>query len=100
MKLLPLNAPRLLVNLDGISQDLQRAFRTIMRYTDRTIHLQSDVVNFNAIVEYDQNSQPTIASGKFAIWKDADATSGNPTHYLMYNQDGTTVTFASEETVP
>ena len=100
MKLLPTNAPRLVIDLRGVSQEVERALRTLMRVSDKIIHLQADVVNFNAIVEYDQAAQPTITSGKFAIWKDSDATSGNPTHYLMYNQDGTTVTFASEETVP
>lgn len=58
-------------------------------------------VNNNYIDYVSQNGQPTPANGKAMIWKDADATTGNPTHYLVFTTlDGDTVTFASEELVP
>ena len=34
-----------------------------------------------------------------AIWKDTDAGGGASTHYLVYNDNGSIITFASEETV-
>ena len=87
-------------NVTNLAHAMSTVLRSLTRSISSSHNRLVEVVNFNAITEYDQNSQPTIAEGKLAIWKDADATTGNPTHYLMYNQDGTTVTFASEETVP
>lgn len=61
------------------------------------------VVDFNSFEYFTQNAAPTTAqltAGRAAVWKDADATSGNSTHFLVYNDGGTIVTFASVETVP
>tara|TARA_Y100000310_G_scaffold106935_3_gene105378 strand:+ start:382 stop:690 length:309 start_codon:yes stop_codon:yes gene_type:complete len=63
----------------------------------------ASVVDFNAFLYFDQNGTPTttqVEAGQAAVWKDADAASGNSTHYLVYNDGGTVVTFASVETVP
>lgn len=100
MKTLPAGIPKLLIDLKEIPKPIEEAFRSIIRQVSTASRLQSDVINFNSLKEYDQAAQPTIDSGELAIWKDSDAASSQPTHYLMYNQDGTTVTFASEETVP
>ena len=61
------------------------------------------VVDFNACLDFSQNGAPTttqILAGQAAVWKDADATTGQSTHYLVYNDGGTVVTFASVETAP
>ena len=47
-----------------------------------------------------QNSQPTVPAGEIWLWKDADATTGQPTHYLVANSGATTVTFKSDQLVP
>lgn len=59
-----------------------------------------NTINFNAVTEVSQNDQPTPEVGAMMIWEDADATSTNPTHYLVYNMGGTVVTFASVQVVP
>ena len=97
--------PRLDVDLSVLSKEdanlailLQNFIHSVV---DLNIELQR-VVNRNAIKYFDQNIVPTIADlsdGEMAIWKDADATGGNPTHFFVYNDDGVIVTFASEETV-
>lgn len=58
-----------------------------------------EVVNFNRIGYVAQDAKPTPVAGAFTVWKDTDATGGNPTHFLVYNDGGTVVTFGSEETV-
>jgi hypothetical protein len=55
------------------------------------------VVNVNAIAFKAQDDQPTPYRGQLIVWKDTDASSGSPTHYLVYNDGSDTVTFASEE---
>lgn len=60
----------------------------------------SNAINTNAFTFVSQAAQPTVPSGEVYVWEDSDAGSGQPTHYLVINHDGTTVTFASEETVP
>ena len=60
----------------------------------------SSVINFNCVEFVSQASAPTLENGELVLWKDSDATSGNPTHYLvMKDSNGDQVTFASEETV-
>ena len=63
-----------------------------------------NTINYNAEHHHpryvSQDAQPTPDDGEIVVWKDADATSGNSTHFLVYNDGGTVVTFASEETVP
>lgn len=47
------------------------------------IHL-ADIINFNSISYISQNAQPTtLTDGQMMVWKDADATTGNPTHYIL-----------------
>jgi hypothetical protein len=57
------------------------------------------VVNLNAVEFVSQAGQPTPSEGRLMVWKDSDAATGQPTHYLVYTtRDGATVTFASKET--
>lgn len=61
------------------------------------------VTNRQMVKYYSQNGTPTttqLPDGQTAIWKDADAGSAASTHYLVYNDAGTIITFASEEVVP
>lgn len=88
------------VSTAGLPPEMRSAVVTLTRVVERLRQVVVDVVNFNSVTEYNQAAQPTIPSGEFAIWKDSDATTGQPTHYLMYNMGGTTVTFASKELVP
>lgn len=64
----------------------------------RTLHV--DIVkafNFNSIEFISQNNQPTPEEGRIILWHDADATAGNPTHYLVVKMNGTVRTFRSVE---
>lgn len=75
----------------------------LRRIIERVRNILVEVINFNSVQEFDQNSVPTtteLVAGRMAIWKDADASSSNSTHFLVYNFGGTIVTFASVETVP
>lgn len=82
-------------------EGLERFARLLIRnMKDRHIEL-INVINFNNISFVSQNDVPTLENGEVKLWKDADATSGNPTHYLVAkDSNGDQVTFASEETVP
>ena len=57
----------------------------------------ASVVSFNAAKESTGITQPSPNEGELYIWNDTGATTGQPTHYLVYNMLGTTITFASEE---
>jgi len=59
-----------------------------------------EAINFNSISFVSQASQPTPAAGEWILWKDSDAGSGQPTHYIVASDGTDTVTFASEELVP
>lgn len=59
-----------------------------------------NTINFNAVTEISQAAQPTPEIGAMMVWKDTDAISTQPTHYLVYNMEGTVVTFASVQVVP
>ncbi len=75
----------------------------LRRIIERVRNVLTEAINFNSVQEFDQNGTPTttqLVAGRMAIWKDADASSTNPTHFLVYNMGGTIVTFASVEVVP
>ena len=81
---------------------LKSVFRNLTRELEKFHTEVTKVVNVNktAITFVSQNDAPSPGEGEIYLWKDADATSGNPTHYLIANDGTSTVTFASEETVP
>lgn len=83
-------------SLEALYEQIKDLVRDISTFQEKT----TEVVNHNEVSFVTQNDQPTVASGKMVVWKDADATSTNPTHYIVYNDGTDTVTFASEELVP
>ena len=93
--------PPVVVNLEqvrepGVKVPFQQICNVIQALRD---HFR-EVINFNRVGYVSQAAQPTPIDGAFTVWKDSDATTGNSTHFLVYNDAGTVITFASEETVP
>jgi hypothetical protein len=62
------------------------------------------VINYNEIhitpTAVQQATKPTPGVGEIVVWKNTAATTGQSTHYLVVNEGGTIVTFASVEKVP
>ena len=82
--------------------DTENFLLTLVARLDTIIKEISKVVNRQMLKYYNQNGTPTttqVPDGQTAIWKDADAGGGASTHYLVYNDNGSIITFASEETV-
>ena len=77
-------------------------FKKLVRYLNEAYETLARAINYNAdhhmpqIIE--QDAQPTPEKGELVLWKDTDAAAGSPTYYLVANNGGTVVTFASEET--
>jgi hypothetical protein len=99
-KVLSEGAPQIGSPLQRVDDEVAQAFLALFRVIETLRNDIVEVVNFNSIEVFDQNGIPTVESGRIALWKDADASSSNPTHYIVANVAGTTVTFASEEVVP
>jgi len=91
MKLDPANPPLTERNFEGLLRELFR-LRVLI----------SNAINTNEtfITYVSQNNQPTVPAGEIWLWKDADATTGQPTHYLVANSGAATVTFKSDQVVP
>jgi hypothetical protein len=90
-------------NLDVKRDDPEAAMTELVRNLERMRNRFIEVVSFNRILYYSQNGAPSttnVEAGQTAVWKDADAGSGTPTHYLVYNDSGTIITFASDNLVP
>ena len=82
-------------------ESLKEAFlgvRGLLVQLDEMLDDITEVVNFNSWPYVSQATAPTPEVDQAMIWKDSNATSGNPTHFLVYNDGGTIVTFASVET--
>ena len=82
--------------------DTENFLVSLISRLDRIFKEIAGIVNRQMVKYYNQNGTPTttqVPDGQMAIWKDADAGGGNSTHYLVYNDNGTIRTFASEETV-
>ena len=82
-------------------ESLKEAFldvRGLLVQLDEMLDDITEVVNFNSWPYVSQDTAPTPEVGQAMVWKDSNATSGNSTHFLVYNDDGTIVTFASVET--
>jgi len=82
------------------SEDTQRSidyFRDLVKTLQRALDEIRQVVNSNTIIYKAQDNKPTPYKGQVIIWKDTDASTGNSTHYIVYNDGNDTVTFASEE---
>lgn len=56
------------------------------------------VVNQNEKLRYiPQNAKPTPEQGQLLVWKDTDAGAGQSTHYLLFNDSGTVISWDSVE---
>jgi len=90
-------------NLDVRRTDPEAAMSELVRNLERMRNRFIEVVSFNRVLYFSQNGTPTaaqVAVGQTAVWKDANATSSNPSHYVVYNDAGTMITFASDNVVP
>lgn len=96
MHKLSTTGPEVVLRAEGVEEQVEELARIVEQLRREVV----SVINANVPIEYDQNGQPTPEVGHLAVWKDADAASGQSTHYLVYNMDGTVVTFASVEVVP
>lgn len=92
--------PSVGLQLSGVPRPLARLFEGVLRIVRREKVSVAEVVNFNSVQKVSQDAQPTPAEDRMVVWEDTDATSTNPTHYIVVNFGGTVVTFASEEVVP
>lgn len=84
---------------DGVPDNMKTGVRDLAFELESKYVALARSVNKNSISFVSQNDAPTPAAGKMMVWKDADATAGQPTHYLVYNDGTSVVTFASQETV-
>lgn len=89
-------------DLGGGSQSpLNRFTRSLINKLNKLTTELIKVINKQSIKYFAQDSAPTtsqLSDGRMALWKDTDAGGGSPTHYLVMNDAGTIITFASEET--
>ena len=94
--------PSFFLASSSIDDKLRPVIQALVRDIEQLQHDVVDAVNSNeTYVKFvSQNAQPTVPKGELWLWEDADATSGNPTHYLVANDGTSTVTFASQELVP
>jgi hypothetical protein len=93
--------PKFSQNMEGVDDSVKRVVSSLLRSLEVLRKVIITVVNENEITFVSQASRPTPANGRMQVWKDSDATSGNPTHYIVYTDtNGTTVTFRSVELVP
>lgn len=88
--------------LSGEPRRLLDYFKKLIRCLNESYEALALAVNYNEghvtprIIE--QNAKPTPEKGELVLWKDADASAGQPTHYLVINENGTIITFSSKET--
>lgn len=79
-------------------------FKKLISYLTDSYEDIANAINYNDDHHtpriFAQANQPTPNKGEIVLWQDTDAASGSPTHYIVWNHDGTVVTFASQETAP
>ena len=92
--------PAIVVNLSRLKdKDIRDTLRDFLRVIELLRnHLASGIAHVE-ILYVSQNDQPTPEEGEWKIWKDADATAGNPKAYLVTTQGGVTYTFKSDQVV-
>lgn len=81
-------------------EEMQASFRSLLSLIEQMRARLAIVLNNNTVQYVSQNDEPTLDDGRWTIWKDADAASGQPSHYLLYNDGGTTVKWTSSTLVP
>ena len=79
---------------------IQGAVRFVLSIIEQMRARISDVVNTNTITFVADNSQPTVPDGQAVLWRDADAASGQPSHYLIFQDGATTIKWAGDHLVP
>lgn len=90
-------------SLDVRKPDIKAAFRELVRNLERMRNRINMVVSFNRVLYFSQNAEPTttdIEAGQTAVWKDADAATGQPSHYIVYNDGGSIIAWKSDDLVP
>ena len=75
-------------------------FKNLIKKLNDVYSKVANAVNQNEKLRYvAQDAKPTPNIRELIVWKDTDAGAGESTHYLVYEDNGTTVTFKSVETV-
>ena len=93
-------APAVAISLDKITDPaLREQFTGIFRQLEYVLGLMQKDISLVDHMYVSQNDQPTPAEGEMLVWKDADATAGNPKAYLVTKQAGVVYTFRSVEVV-
>jgi hypothetical protein len=73
-------------------------FKTLIKKLNDIYSKIANAVNQNEKLRYiSQNSKPTPNKGELLVWKDTDAGTGQSTHYLLYNDSGTVISWDSVE---
>ena len=88
--------------LSNDKHDLLSYLRALAIYLRETYETTAQVVNYNVTYHRPryvaQDTKPTPKTGELLVWHNTAAASGAPTHYLLYNDNGNVVSFASQET--
>lgn len=85
-------------------QEFYNYMKVLLIQLQESLHEIRRVVNYNQDYikprELEQYAVPDPKNNEIVVWKDSDASAGDPTHYLVWKSaDGTIRTFGSEETV-
>lgn len=90
--------------LSGDRRALLDYMRKLVTWLMDTYEAIARTVNYNeshvVMPSVKQTAKPTPNPGEIVLWNDTDAPSGSSTHYLVVNDGGTVITFASVEKAP
>lgn len=93
-------APAFSVDVESIEDEtVKTALRQLVENLKEFQRFLSLAINFNEITYISQNAAPTPEEGQIIVWKDADATAGQPKSYFITKQGGVTYTYRSVEVV-
>lgn len=82
----------------GVPRGTVVGTRDVANAVERLHREMAEAVNANDVTLTSSATQPTPVSGQLLVWEDTGATPGQSTHYLVYNDGTSVVTFASVET--
>jgi dihydroxyacid dehydratase/phosphogluconate dehydratase len=92
--------PAIVINLGRIEdENVRHSLRDIIRAMELVRNYLAESIAHNQMLYIAQDAQPTPSEGEWMIWKDTNATAGQPKAYIVTQQDSVVYTFASEETV-
>lgn len=89
----------ILVSSVGRIED-QRVRTSILELIRNLENLRDHLSRAISLVEIEyvkQTSQPTPDEGRWVLWRDTDASPGQPLAYLVTRQDGEVFTFPARE---